>query len=443
MIPSEQSFELACPHCQKKLKVAERLLGKVVKCAGCNQQFRIGTPNRSASVQQSAPQQSVPQQSAASYTSQADVSIALTSPTQFASGSNSVVKSLPKRPAAVVSHKIIWIAGAGVVLVIVAVFLSAWIRPEDESNNTAGVVWQDVSGPLQSTEATRTSAAMGRQSTTQLPPLPPSRLLASHDVTCYEVGLEWDTKKPMRLIIYVPKGNHKEGTLPCVLEAPAGTNLLHGAGIGTAEDSASYLPFVKEGMVTVTYSIDGHMPYGLNPNGGTRYMKALSKAYQNFIAADAGVKNSQAAIDYVLSRLPMVDREKIYTWGHSSSATLALLLAAKDSRVKRCIAMAPVTNMKTRLGDLLSEPQAVGLFPGIERYLTSGSPDTYCTSLKSKVFLAHARDDDNVPYADSEAFARKHKSEGGDIAFYGIPTGGHYAEMLELSMPEAVQWLKQ
>ncbi len=57
--------------------------------------------------------------------------------------------------------------------------------------------------------------------------------------------------------------------------------------------------------------------------------------------------NGQAAIDYVLSRFPLVDREKIYTWGHSSAATLALLLAAKDPRVKRCIAMAPVTSLKS------------------------------------------------------------------------------------------------
>lgn len=247
----------------------------------------------------------------------------------------------------------------------------------------------------------------------------------------------------MKLYIYVPKGTHKNGTLPCVFEAPAGTNMLHGAGIGSAEESATYLPFLKEGMVTVSYSIDGHLPFGVTPNDGARYMQSLAGAYKSFVASDAGVKNGQAAIDYVLSRFPLVDREKIYTWGHSSAATLALLLAAKDPRVKRCIAMAPVTSLKSRLGELVAEPRLKNLFPGIDDYLRTGSPDTYLKSLKCKVFLAHAKDDDNVPFAESQRFVNEHKGQGGDITFLDMPRGGHYTEMLELGMPEAIKWLKQ
>ncbi len=63
-----------------------------------------------------------------------------------------------------------------------------------------------------------------------------------------------------------------------MFEAPAGTNMLHGAGIGSAEESATYLPFLKEGMVTVSYSIDGHLPFGVTPNDGARYMQSLAGA---------------------------------------------------------------------------------------------------------------------------------------------------------------------
>lgn len=450
MSPSEQSYEISCPHCAKKLKIPDRLFGKVVKCAGCSKQFRIGKPAQPTLQQPVAPLQPViTQQRAVSHSSHPqplnDYSGGMQYPitSQYPAASSSGPKTLPKRQTFMVSNKFVWIVGAGVTLVMGAAIAAFVIQSGADPNDVPDTAWKDYSGPATATESSKTASAMGRASNTQLPILTPSKKVFTRDIDYHEVDLEWDVGKPMKLYIYVPKGTHKNGSLPCVFEAPAGTNMLHGAGIGSAEESATYLPFLKEGMVTVSYSIDGHLPFGVTPNDGARYMQSLAGAYKSFVASDAGVKNGQAAIDYVLSRFPLVDREKIYTWGHSSAATLALLLAAKDPRVKRCIAMAPVTSLKSRLGELVAEPRLKNLFPGIDDYLRTGSPDTYLKALKCKVFLAHAKDDDNVPFTESQGFVKDHKGQGGDITFLEMPRGGHYTEMLELGMPEAIKWLKQ
>jgi dipeptidyl aminopeptidase/acylaminoacyl peptidase len=39
------------------------------------------------------------------------------------------------------------------------------------------------------------------------------------------------------------------------------------------------------------------------------------------------------ALDYIAKRLPYVDTNRIYTAGHSSAATMALLLAEHDLRM--------------------------------------------------------------------------------------------------------------
>ena len=94
-----------------------------------------------------------------------------------------------------------------------------------------------------------------------LGPLPAPKKLRTKDLEYYDVSLDRALGKSMRLFIYMPPGDSTK-KMPVVFEAPAGTPLLHGADIGTAEGSAELLPFVEEGMITVTYSIDGHMPEG-------------------------------------------------------------------------------------------------------------------------------------------------------------------------------------
>lgn len=253
----------------------------------------------------------------------------------------------------------------------------------------------------------------------------------------------WAEGKPMRLFIFLPAGEAAVGKLPCMFEAPAGTPLLHGADIGTAEEQATDLPFTEAGMITVTYSIDGPLSADVPRDGSPAHVTAMQQGYAAFIDAEAGVKNGRAAIDYVLARVPQADPERIYTWGHSSAATLALLLAAQDQRVKKCIALAPCTDLSPRLSEMLTEPAMVRMFPGLREYLGWGSPVTHVSKIRGAVFLAHARDDDNVPFAVTDTYATKAKAAGSDLTFLALPSGGHYRPMIEASMPKALEWMEK
>ncbi len=57
-----------------------------------------------------------------------------------------------------------------------------------------------------------------------------------------------------------------------------------------------------------------------------------------FKAAAGGVVNGKNAVEYVLAKLPEVDRDRLYAAGHSSAAIWALLFAEHESRIKGRIA---------------------------------------------------------------------------------------------------------
>ncbi len=121
--------------------------------------------------------------------------------------------------------------------------------------------------------------------------------------------------------------------------------------------------------------------------------------------------------------------------GHSSSATLALLMASKEKRIAKCIALAPITDLNARLGDLLTDRSMSKAFPGLKEYLISGSPLTHVAELKCPVFLAHAKDDDNEPFQYSQAYVKALQAAGGNIVFDARSSGGHYQGLIDASVP--------
>ncbi len=257
----------------------------------------------------------------------------------------------------------------------------------------------------------------------------------------YTVSISREQQFPMKMNIFIPKGTNAKQSLPVVFEAPAGTNLLHGATVEYPKPFSEYIPFTEAGMITVSFSLDGPMPSMLSPDQGEIYARQLSEAYKMFSASDAGVINGSMAIDFVLEKVPEADPKRLYIWGHSSAATLALLLASKDSRISKCIAIAPATDLNARLGELLKEPSMQTLFPDLQAFLTDSSPISYVQKLKCPVFVAHARDDDNVPFPETEKFVTSLKQAGGNVTFDARASGGHYQELIEASIPKAIEWL--
>lgn len=164
--------------------------------------------------------------------------------------------------------------------------------------------------------------------------------------------------------------------------------------------------------------------------------------YLQFRAACAGVVNTRNALEFARSKLPIVHPDKIYAAGHSSAGTLSLLAAAHEPRLAGAIAFMPATDLKSRMGDIADVPMSGFLFPKVGDFITQSSPDTHIAAIKSPVFLFHAKDDSNVPFADSKRFADALQAQQSDFTFDFVDFGDHYDAMINDGIPRAIEWLK-
>ncbi len=74
--------------------------------------------------------------------------------------------------------------------------------------------------------------------------------------------------------------------------------------------------------------------------------------------------------------------------------------------------MAPITDLKQRLGEVLAEKSMRELLPNLPQYFISGSPITYARDLKCPVFIAHAKDDDNEPFKNTQTYVSSLRDAG-------------------------------
>src|SRR5262249_27116568 len=126
--------------------------------------------------------------------------------------------------------------------------------------------------------------------------------------------------------------------------------------------------------------------------------------------------------------------------GHSSAATLALLIAEHEPRVKACAAYAPVTDVEARLAPAI--PELERAIPGYGEFIRASSPKTHADKVKCPVFLFHARDDSNVPVGQTTAFAALLKKSNPQVTLVTPRTGGHSAAMMREGIPKAIEWLR-
>ncbi len=238
----------------------------------------------------------------------------------------------------------------------------------------------------------------------------------------------------MRVWLYAPR---REVSKPigCVVVPPAGSNLVSGMRLSRG-DRREHLPYVKAGYVVVSFDIDGPMSDGVSEAEAIRSMKI-------FRASEAGVENGEAALDVALKAFPTIDGRRIYAAGHSSAATLALLLAARDERIKAVAAFAPVTDLVS-LFPLRARLELDRALPGYGEFLAASSPITYASTLAAKpVFLFHARDDETVKPEQSErlfaAMSPRHRASRRVV----VESGGHSEAMIHDGIPGAIAWFAQ
>lgn len=246
----------------------------------------------------------------------------------------------------------------------------------------------------------------------------------------------------MQLRVYLPNTSAVRHSIACVLVAPAGTTLLHGASLDDADYHDETLPYVNAGMAVIHYSLDGEISEQ-ERTSDTAFVTALQRAYKAFDSANGGVTNGRVALEFALQRIPQVDPKRIYCAGHSSAATISLLLAAKEPRIAKCIAYAPITDLRERLRDLIEDPNVQFTFPRLEEFIEANSPIVQASRVQCPLFVFHARDDSNEPFASTDKFVKAMESAGVDITFASTPFGDHYQSMIDKGIPQAIQWLQK
>jgi dienelactone hydrolase len=237
----------------------------------------------------------------------------------------------------------------------------------------------------------------------------------------------------MTLYFYLPPGEHEPGSLPCVLVAPAGSIVITGMDLGEG-DQKEHVPYVRAGFAVLSYSLDGHVPDLKAATDGQ-----IKHASEAFLAAKSGLTNAKVALEWLLAKAPEVDKDRIYTAGHSSAGTMALLLAENEPRIKKAAAFAPRSDVEGNFPG----PQKQALrqaLPGVNEFFTTYNPKQHPDKVDCPLFLFHARDDSVVPVAETETFASTLKGLGKDVTVEIVPSGGHYNPMIGQGIPMAIAW---
>ncbi|RLS55767.1 MAG: hypothetical protein DWH91_08465 [Planctomycetota bacterium] len=273
------------------------------------------------------------------------------------------------------------------------------------------------------------------------PDLGPPVLTIGQGVTVHQVRFVSPDKAQqpgyqMTMHVYLPPGEAAPATRPLVIVAPAGSTLVTGNSVDGLDYHDETLPYAEAGAVVIMFSLDG-------PIGENEQDALFGAAYQQFRDAGAGTVNAKVTIDYALARIPSVDPRRIVIAGHSSAGTLSLLYAAHESRLAAAVAYCPCVDVETRLEWATDEWSGNRLFPGLEEFVKKSSPMTHFHQVKCPVFLFHAIDDSNTPYADTVKYHERLKSAGKDTTLSEPPAqGDHYQPMIDQGIPRAIQWLK-
>ena len=236
---------------------------------------------------------------------------------------------------------------------------------------------------------------------------------------------------PMKVWYYRPE--QAKGKLPLVLVPPAGSTLFAGMDLGDG-DRAEHYPYVRAGFAVGSFEIDGHVPDGASD-------AVMFKGAREFRDSKAGLNNAKAALDFLLAKAPDVDPNRIFIAGHSSAATLALLVAEHEPRIKGCASYCGVCDVEERLAPVL--PQLERAIPGYREFVRFSSPKTHVDKLKCPAFLFHAQDDRTVPVSQTRTFGELLKKTNKEVTVDTDARGGHYQSMIDAGIPRGIAWMQK
>jgi dipeptidyl aminopeptidase/acylaminoacyl peptidase len=327
----------------------------------------------------------------------------------------------------------------GAFLVIAVVAIRLFIRYERvtdrQARREAGQAKPAVSSPVEESDPAPITEDLW-----SMPPLPElaPAIELEPGVTWREVRIQGQPGVPGhggRLWVYLPAGPQAPKSLPCVLIAPAGTNLIVGNTLGDGS-RAEHLPYARAGMAVVAYELDG----GLDDFGNASAEQRAS-AIRAFLQAGAGLINAQVATEFAATRIPEVDPGRLYVAGHSSAATHALLVAENEPRVAACVAYAPVVDLAVDHSKEIQEAVAM-MVPGGERFYTDFNPGRGDSKLACPLFLFYAEDDTRAGIREIREFGERLRQAGKSVTISTVKDGGHYIPMIEEGIARAIKWLR-
>ena len=423
-----------CSSCDKNLRIRDELIGKKVKCPACGNIFLAEAVDEATAVT-AEDSGSEPRKSARDDESLRPMAKKAPPPGDEEDEEREERPARPGKRKKKAALNGMWIGiAASIVLLVVAIgcYFLFFAGPSK-------------TGPIAKKGSSRTVKAAGTAADAEFDPIHPPEAKTS-PITFPEFGpsrliqpgiqfREATLRRgamPMRVWYYQPE--NAADKLALVIVPPAGSTLIAGMDLGDG-DRAEHYAYAKAGFTVASFEIDGHVPKD------TASDAAVLQGARQFRDAQAGLANAKAMLDFILAKVPNVDPNRVYIAGHSSAATLALLVAEHEPRIKACAAYAPVTDVETRLAEVI--PQLDHALPGYRKFLHFSAPKTHADKLTCPVFLFHAQDDDVVPLRQSTDFVALLKKTNTHVTLVTSASGGHYDSMIREGIPKGIAWLKQ
>ena len=446
---------IECPTCQGALKIREGLEGKRIRCPQCQQAFQVpaGTdpsvnakpsspPTPVAKNSPSLPRQAIreeapPPKPPAKLARESKARRDSDGPrrSRYEDDEQPTRRPIKKEKKPFFSAANIGIGAGALFMIVVAVrvifmFIGGPANNKVAFNNAPKAVAPNTPAPnaVVPNAAVPNPSAPGAE-TVAFPELSPAKNIQP-GIRFQEATLQRGAI-PMRVWYYQPE--KAVGKLPLVVVPPAGSTLFVGMDLGDG-DRAEHYPYARAGFAVMSFEIDGAVPDLEKATDAV-----MLKGAREFRDAQAGLANAKVALDYILAKSKTVDADRIYIAGHSSAATLALLVAAFEPRIKACAAYAPVTDVEARLAKVT--PALDRALPGFQTFLQFSSPKTHIDKLKCPVFLFYATDDGNVPPQHSIDFAANLKKTNPNVKLVSAQKGGHYDSMIREGIPKGIAWL--
>lgn len=261
----------------------------------------------------------------------------------------------------------------------------------------------------------------------------PAEVRAEGDGITHEIYvLDRENSWSQTIWIYRPS-SEPETKLPLVVVPPAGGNMISAPELSNA-DKPEHLPYVRAGFLGVSTTFQGQM--AADP-ADLEFIEIL----EVFRSSRAGVRNVESALDLALRSVGYIDEERVYVAGHSSAATLALLVATDDERIRGAADFAPVWNIPEYLGsEVVADIDSY--LSGFGEFLNWNSPINQIENYRVPLFIFHSKADAVVPYGTSEDAVSELTAAGVEVDFRTAASGDHYSSMIQAGIPAAIEWFR-